>query len=327
MKSYNTVALAKKILSLSQIGSWRKAMAEKGKRIAVVLGSFDILQPGNLAAIREAKKQAENVCVLIEHNKIQWHAPHRHNPVEIRMKVVSHLEDVSAISFVSKTTEQLKELQPYTIIDCLAQPACTSVRKKLRDMAEIIVNIQPLSGCFTADIKKSIRSLQVPIRIPPQAREPLPNNVELQKTIQECRREKQPLVTVNGCFDILHIGHVCFLAQARSMGGKLIVLVNDNASVRAYKGASHPVFPIEFRIQALRALDSVSLAYPFSGDNPLKLLAKIRPDIHVKGGTYNSDRVHMEEKLLKKWGGEVKFCPMVKGYSTEQLISNMQNTT
>ncbi|MCG2659839.1 MAG: adenylyltransferase/cytidyltransferase family protein, partial [Kiritimatiellae bacterium] len=129
----------------------------------------------------------------------------------------------------------------------------------------------------------------------------------------------RPLVTVNGCFDMLHLGHVCLLAQARNLGARLLVLVNDDDSVRTYKGAGRPVFPIRFRLHALNALDAVAKAYPFAGDNPLPLLATIRPDIHVKGGSFEETRVREERRLVESWGGRLEIIPLVEGFSTSNF--------
>ena len=101
------------------------------------------------------------------------------------------------------------------------------------------------------------------------------------------------------------------------------MLVNDDDSVRTYKGAGRPIFPIRFRLQALNALDAVTMAYPFSGDNPLPLLATIRPDIHVKGGSFEETRVSEERRLVESWGGRLEIIPLVKGFSTTGVVQRM----
>ena len=192
-----------------------------------------------------------------------------------------------------------------------------------RALADSIVDLPPLSECFTQDISDRILHNATPVPLAPGTGDSRTGPADLAQL--QAKREDRILVTVNGCFDILHLGHLRLLAQARRMGDELMVLINDDESVSAYKGPSRPVFPASFRLSALQALDSVALAYPFPGDNPLELLARIKPDIHVKGGTYEEERVRAERELLAGWGGRVEFCPLVEGYSTTDLINKVRH--
>ena len=97
-------------------------------------------------------------------------------------------------------------------------------------------------------------------------------------------------------------------------------MVNDDESVRTYKGQSRPIFPLAFRLRALRALSAVSAVHAFDQDTPLELLSQLRPEIHVKGGSYEEERVRSEKELLQSWGGRLEFCPLVGKYSTSELI-------
>jgi D-beta-D-heptose 7-phosphate kinase/D-beta-D-heptose 1-phosphate adenosyltransferase len=134
----------------------------------------------------------------------------------------------------------------------------------------------------------------------------------------------RPLVTANGCFDVLHIGHVRFLNGARQLGHRLVVLTNDDRSVTRYKGPTRPVFPVGFRIAALEALRCVDQAVPFSDDNPLELIRRLQPDIHVKGGSFEPERVRAERELVEGWGGRLVCLDMVAGYSTSRYIRGVE---
>ena len=310
-----------KILSPAQITVWRKSIVPTDNRLAVITGSFNILQPGNLLAIQQAKQCANHVCVVLEPDKA--HSTNRNfwNTANIRAEMASCLQDVSAVFIVRAVKEDIQQLRPYILIDCLAQSGSSQLRLTAREEAETVIDIPAVTGCFTRDIAEAFRISQTPVQVPIDLCEPIPTSDDIDRVTRSCRNGGYPLVTVNGCFDLLHIGHVRMLSHARSFGHELIVLVNDDASVRAYKGPTRPLFPIHFRLHALNTLAPVSFAYPFPGDNPIDMLSDIKPDIHVKGGTFEKDRVCQEQKLVESWGGHIEFCPMVKGYSTSRILN------
>ncbi len=126
----------------------------------------------------------------------------------------------------------------------------------------------------------------------------------------------------NGCFDILHKGHVAYLAQARTWCDRLIVGVNSDASVRALKGTGRPVNDLESRALVLAGLRSVDLVAPFDEDTPLKLIEAARPDVLIKGADYAEHEV-VGGDLVKTWGGEVKLAEIIDGYSTTAAIARM----
>jgi len=126
----------------------------------------------------------------------------------------------------------------------------------------------------------------------------------------------------NGCFDILHKGHVAYLAQARGWCDRLIVGVNSDASVRALKGEGRPVNDLESRALVLAGLGSVDLVVPFEEATPLKLIEAARPDVLVKGADYAEDQV-VGAELVKGWGGEVRLAAILDGYSTTNAIRRM----
>ena len=124
----------------------------------------------------------------------------------------------------------------------------------------------------------------------------------------------------NGCFDILHKGHITYLTQARSWCDRLIVGVNSDASVRALKGEGRPVNDLESRALVLAGLRAVDLVAPFEEATPLKLIEAVRPDILIKGADYAEDEV-IGGDLVKSWGGEVRLAAIVEGYSTTAAIA------
>ncbi len=137
----------------------------------------------------------------------------------------------------------------------------------------------------------------------------------------------RPLVFTNGCFDLLHRGHVTYLAQARALGAGLLVSVNSDASVRRLdKGEGRPVNPLEDRMAVLAALESVSLVTWFDADTPLDLILAVHPDVLVKGGDWPPERIVGAREVLG-WGGTVHSIPVVHRTSTTQLIKRIANDT
>jgi D-glycero-beta-D-manno-heptose 1-phosphate adenylyltransferase len=145
--------------------------------------------------------------------------------------------------------------------------------------------------------------------------------VELQPRLAALPR---PLVFSNGVFDILHRGHVTYLAQARSLGASLVIGLNSDASARALgKAPDRPLNGETDRACVLAALESVALVTLFDETTPLELLKLVRPDIYVKGGDYDIERL-AETMLVRSWGGVAKALPFVEGYSTSSLVARIR---
>ena len=141
--------------------------------------------------------------------------------------------------------------------------------------------------------------------------------------VKHARSQGERIVMTNGVFDILHAGHVSYLAQARKLGDRLIVAVNDDASVKRLKGANRPLNTLANRMRVLAALACVDWVVPFSEDTPERLICKILPDILVKGGDYRPEQV-AGNGCVRKNGGEVRILPLLEGLSTTKLIDALK---
>ncbi len=136
----------------------------------------------------------------------------------------------------------------------------------------------------------------------------------------------RPLVFTNGCFDLLHLGHVTYLAQARSLGASLLVAVNSDASVqRLGKGEDRPINPLPDRLALLAALRCVDLVTWFDEDTPLERILQARPEVLVKGGDWSPERIVGAEEVLG-WGGSVHSIPFVHQRSTSALLERIRRS-
>ena len=133
------------------------------------------------------------------------------------------------------------------------------------------------------------------------------------------RQNSKKIIFSNGCFDLLHKGHIDLLAKARSLGDVLIVGLNSDVSVKALKGDKRPIQNQKVRFNNLLKLNSVDLVIIFEEETPLKLIKKIQPNIIVKGQDYKVKHV-VGYNTIKGWGGEVVLVPLTKGYSTTSII-------
>ena len=134
----------------------------------------------------------------------------------------------------------------------------------------------------------------------------------------------RPLVFTNGVFDVLHRGHVTYLAQARSLGAALLVGVNSDASARRLgKGPSRPLNREGDRACVVAALQAVDYVVVFDESTPCELIERVRPDIYVKGGDYDIETLR-ETALVRSWGGRALTIPFVDGYSTTRLVERIR---
>jgi D-beta-D-heptose 7-phosphate kinase/D-beta-D-heptose 1-phosphate adenosyltransferase len=146
---------------------------------------------------------------------------------------------------------------------------------------------------------------------------------ELVQLVAEARGQKARVVMTNGCFDILHAGHVAYLEEAKSLGDRLIVAVNDDESVRRLKGEARPINPLEDRMLVLAGLAAVDWVVPFSEDTPASLIESVLPDVLVKGGDYRPDEIAGGKAVLAN-NGEVRVLAFHDGRSTTGMIERMK---
>ncbi|HEX8160779.1 MAG TPA: D-glycero-beta-D-manno-heptose 1-phosphate adenylyltransferase [Pyrinomonadaceae bacterium] len=138
------------------------------------------------------------------------------------------------------------------------------------------------------------------------------------------RSEGRRLVFTNGCFDLLHVGHVRYLREARRLGDALIVAINSDRAVRELKGAGRPVMTAEERAEVLAALEAVSYVTVFDELSPRRLIARLLPDVLVKGGDYALSEIHGREEV-EAAGGRVLALPFVEGASTTDIIGRIKD--
>lgn len=145
---------------------------------------------------------------------------------------------------------------------------------------------------------------------------------QLLQAIEDARAAGERIVFTNGCFDIIHAGHVGYLEEARKQGDRLIVAVNSDASIRKLKGEGRPINPLDRRMAVLAGLESVNWVVPFSDDTPERLLRRVKPDVLVKGGDYRVDQV-VGASLVKANGGEVRVLGLVENCSTTSIVNKI----
>lgn len=141
--------------------------------------------------------------------------------------------------------------------------------------------------------------------------------------IREARRQGKVIVSTSGCFDILHAGHVTYLAEAREKGDFLIVMLNSDQSVRGLKGAERPIVPQQERALVLAGLSSVDAVVIFDEATPCRLIRQLQPDIVVKGGDYANTHIP-EMDVAEAYGGHVEFVSMVDGCSSTNIIEKIK---
>jgi D-beta-D-heptose 7-phosphate kinase/D-beta-D-heptose 1-phosphate adenosyltransferase len=146
---------------------------------------------------------------------------------------------------------------------------------------------------------------------------------ELLRVRQGLRAQGKSLVFTNGVFDLLHVGHVRYLAEARSLGGALVVAINSDRTVRELKGEGRPIVNEQERAEVLAALRQVDFVTIFDDVSPRSLIAKLLPDVLVKGGDYALDEIHGREEV-EAAGGRVVSLPFVAGASTSTIIERMR---
>lgn len=149
---------------------------------------------------------------------------------------------------------------------------------------------------------------------------------EAVKWRQQLTEKGKSLVVTNGCFDIMHRGHLEYLFETRSFGNALLILMNSDSSVRQLKGKSRPIIDEYSRAYMLAAFDCVDAVVFFNGERCTAEFRAIKPDIYVKGGDYNIDTINREEKkALLNAGTEIRFIPFIEGFSSSGIIKKIKS--
>ncbi len=147
---------------------------------------------------------------------------------------------------------------------------------------------------------------------------------QLAEILKDAKANDKTIVTTNGCFDVLHLGHLRYLQAAREVGDLLVVCVNSDSSVRALKGADRPLVPEDERAELLAGLECVDYVTVFSERDAKAVLSQLKPDIHIKGGDYKKDEV-IEREVVEANGGKVMVGLNVPGKSTTNLIKTIRD--
>jgi len=146
---------------------------------------------------------------------------------------------------------------------------------------------------------------------------------QLQIVVQDAKAHGEKIIFTNGCFDIIHAGHVGYLAEAKRLGDRLVVAINDDDSVRRLKGAGRPINPVERRMAVLAGLEAVDWVVSFSEDTPEPLLESLQPEVLVKGGDYSMDQV-VGGSYVKSYGGMVRVLEFLDNCSTSAIMEKMK---
>lgn len=149
----------------------------------------------------------------------------------------------------------------------------------------------------------------------------LPEN--LIDTVDKIRKNGQTIATLNGSFDLLHAGHLQIIYEASIMADVLIVALNSDKSIKAYKSPLRPVIELEYRLQMMSALEFVSFVTWFDEINPITILEKIKPDVHVNGSEYGHNCI--EASTVKKYGGTIHIVDLIPGLSTSQILKKINS--
>jgi rfaE bifunctional protein nucleotidyltransferase chain/domain len=139
---------------------------------------------------------------------------------------------------------------------------------------------------------------------------------------EDLKRQDKKVVFTNGCFDLLHSGHIHLFREAKKMGDVFMVAVNDDISIKKIKGTARPIFPLEERIEILGAIEEIDYLTSFSEETPQKVIARLLPDVLVKGGDWRPEEV-VGKREVEEAGGEVIIIPYLEGCSSSEIIKRI----
>lgn len=156
-------------------------------------------------------------------------------------------------------------------------------------------------------------------------REKVQSRDQIQATAARAKNAGKKIVFTNGCFDLLHVGHLRVLSEAKKLGDVLLVALNSDRSVREIKGPGRPILPEGERAELIAALEMVDYVTLFDEPDPRNLLREVKPDVLVKGGDWAEDKV-VGRELVEGWGGKVAVVPYLADHSTTDIIKKIERT-
>jgi len=148
---------------------------------------------------------------------------------------------------------------------------------------------------------------------------------ELEDIVENLKNKGKKIVFTNGCFDVLHKGHVKILKQMKELGDVLIIALNSDKSVREFKGEDRPINNEIDRAFVVGELKGVDYVVIFEGDNPMNILKTLKPDVVAKGGAGLDDRINTERKFVESYGGVFRLLPFIEGYSSTHVIDRIKS--
>ncbi|HZQ06302.1 MAG TPA: D-glycero-beta-D-manno-heptose 1-phosphate adenylyltransferase, partial [Anaerolineae bacterium] len=203
-----------------------------------------------------------------------------------------------------------------TLTLALAAGAATPAAAELASAAAaLVVQKEGTATCSAQELRGYVAS----------ADKYMTDLARLSARVEYYRQQGKCIVFTNGCFDILHSGHIGFLNRAKELGDILIVAVNTDASARRLKGPERPINPLDDRVQVLAALSCIDHIIPFEQDIPVQLIRALRPDVYVKGGDYAREDLP-ERAVVEEQGGRVEILPYLPEHSTTNLIERIRET-
>ncbi|MGK5095533.1 adenylyltransferase/cytidyltransferase family protein [Deltaproteobacteria bacterium TL4] len=298
--------------------------------IGGIIGEFDLYNAWHLPCLEFAKERCELLVALLwEDEKIRQH--HKGNPPYTALKVRAELLlGTQYVDYVLPVSE-LCEIVPNLRFEWLIEGG-SGIEPLLNFHADLksstlkTDSVQPYFSDLqaTQELLSRVRKTKSSTPFDEKfAKTSQRKVVSEKKIIEECKcwkEQSKKVVTTNGSFDILHLGHLRYLQQAKELGDLLIVLVNDDASITEHKGKDRPLFTQKERMSALAAFECVDYVVPFRGDNPLYLLKELHSDLHIKGGSYVEERIAQEKKVLESGGGQFVCLELIENFSTTHLV-------
>lgn len=182
--------------------------------------------------------------------------------------------------------------------------------------AGIAVQQQGVVTVSLAEVEESLSGTQGPTK--------LKKLEALKSAVKKMQRDGKKVVWTNGCFDIMHVGHITYLLQARAVGDVLVVGLNSDASVRAIKGEKRPIINEQDRATVLASLECVDYLVLFDDPSPIKIIETLQPDVYAKGGDYTVDTINQDERrLVEDYGGSIAIIPGSEGHSTSNIVGKI----